>query len=136
MPDYHKKKHFLNTPKYPGGSAAFKTFIAENLRYPQAALDAGVEGSVIVEYDIHDTGMVGNQRVLKSLGHGCDEEAMRVVGLLRFEKVKNRGMRLKITTKTNINFRLPGVRITYMAPEKEKPQEEKKPVTYGYTVQF
>jgi len=136
MPDNHKKKNFLNKPKYPGGSAAFREFIAGNLRYPQAALDAGVEGIVIVEYDILDTGIVQNPHVLKGLGHGCDEEALRVIGLLRFEKVKNRGLRLKVTTKTNINFRLPGVRITYLAPEKEKPPEEKKPVTYGYTVQF
>ena len=105
----------------------------------QAALDANVEGTVIVEYDIQDTGIVQNTRVLKSLGHGCDEEAMRVVGLLRFEKVKNRGVRLKITTKTNINFIIPGVRISYTATEKkeqEKQQQEEKPVTYGYTIEF
>jgi len=126
-------------PKYPGGTRAFREFIAENLRYPQAALDAGVEGSVVVEYDIPDTGIVQNPRVLKSLGHGCDEEALRVVGLLRFEKVKNRGVRVKLTTKTNINFILPGVRISYTVAGKEEPgkqPEEKKPEFYGYTIEF
>jgi TonB family protein len=138
MADHHKKKQFLNMPKYPGGSESFREFIYGNLRYPQAALDAGVEGSVIVEYDILDTGLVKNMRVLKSLGHGCDEEAMRVVGLLRFEKVKNRGVRVKVTTKTTINFKLPGVRITYSAAATEEPgkKEQEKPVTYGYTIEF
>ena len=139
MADQKKKKHFLNIPKYPGGTEDFREFIAENIRYPQAALDANVEGTVIVEYDILDTGVVQNQHVLKGLGHGCDEEAMRVVGLLRFEKVKNRGLRVKMTTKTNINFRLPGVRINYSVSEKDEPQkqqDEQKPVTYGYTIQF
>jgi len=73
--------------------------------------------------------------VLKGLGHGCDEEALRVVRLLAFEKVKNRGVRLKMTTKTNINFRLSGVRINYSAPEKTE-QEKQDPVTYGYTIQL
>jgi TonB family protein len=144
MPDHHNKKHFLNLPKYPGGSNAFREFIAANLRYPQAALEANVEGSVIVEYDIQDTGVVQNQRVLKGLGHGCDEEAMRVVALLRFEKVKNRGVRVKMTTKTTINFRLPaGVRISYSVsskndPSKKDESDKGKPGSeiYEYTISF
>ena len=43
-----------------------------------------------------------------------------------------------MTTKTNISFKLPGVRITYSAPEKKEPEkiDEQKPVTYGYTIQI
>ena len=144
MPDHHNKKHFLNLPKYVGGSDAFREFITTNLRYPQDALEARVEGTVIVEYDIHDNGIVQHPRVLKGIGHGCDEEAMRVVGLLRFEKVKNRGVRVKMTTKTNINFKLPGVRINYSVTGESKPlkpnddqeQPNSGPVIYEYTVKF
>ena len=144
MPGNHKKKQFINLPKYSSGSEAFREFISQNLRYPQAALDANVEGTVIVEYEVFDNGVVHNPHVLKGLGHGCDEEAIRVVELLRFEKVKNRGVRVKMTTKTNINFKLPGVRISYSVaaktetlPKKEDP-EQKGPgeVTYEYTIQF
>jgi TonB family protein len=144
MPDHHNKKHFLKLPKYTGGTKAFREFIAANLHYPEAALEAGVEGSVIVEYDIYDNGVVQHPHVLKGIGHGCDEEAVRVVGLLRFEKVKNRGVRVKMTTKTSINFKLPGgVRITYAVAKKEEPgkntepgKEKPAPVTYEYTVTF
>jgi TonB family protein len=144
MPDHHNKKHFLNLPKYTGGSKAFREFIAANLRYPEAALEAGIEGSVIVEYDIHDNGVVQHPRVLKGIGHGCDDEAMRLVGLLRFEKVKNRGVRVKMTTKTTINFKLPGgIRINYSVTKKEEtaknnePDPEKSlPATYEYTISF
>lgn len=81
---------------------------------------------------------------LRGIGYGCDEEAMRVIGLLRFKKVKNRGMRVKVTTKTNINFKLPAATLNYtMAPKKEskEPQNtpqppESKPVTYEYTIRF
>ena len=144
MPDHHNKKRFLNLPKYTGGSKAFREFIAGNLRYPEAAIDARVEGTVIVEYDILDSGVVQHPRVLKGIGHGCDEEAMRVVGMLRYEKVKNRGVRVKMKTKTNINFRLPaGVRISYTAAVKVEPSKttdpaEAKPgpVNYEYTITF
>lgn len=144
MDDHHKKRKFLNLPKYPGGSNALREFIAENLRYPQAALLANVEGIVNIEYEIFDDGVVHNARVLKGLGHGCDEEAMRVVDLLRFEKVKNRGVRVKMTTKINISFKLPGIRINYSAAEKVKPEMKNEdagkkgdgPVNYEYTIQF
>lgn len=144
MPDHHNKKRFLNMPKYTGGSAAFKQFIAENLRYPDAALEARVVGSVVIEYDIHDNGEVTNPRVLKGLGYGCDEEAMRLIGLLQFEKVKNRGVRVKVTSKTTINFRLPNVSnnlaVSYtMEQGKSNAEPEKKkdePVVYNYTIQL
>jgi TonB family protein len=137
MSDHHKKKRFLNLPKYMGSSEAFREFIAGNLHYPEAALNAKVEGSVIVEYDIYDDGLVYNPHVLKGLGYGCDEEALRVISLLRFEKVKNRGVRVKMTTKTTIHFRLPGVNISYSFSEKKEPEPKKdSPVSYGYTVSF
>jgi len=142
MPDHHNKKRFLNLPKYIGGNAAFREFIAANLRYPEAAQQAGIEGSVIVEFDIHDSGVVQHPRILKGIGHGCDEEALRVVGMLQYEKVKNRGVRVKMTTKTTINFKLPGgVRISYSVAKKDEPatntdQEVPKPVTYEYTITF
>ena len=142
--DHHNKKRFLNLPKYFGGSKAFREFIAENLRYPETALEAKVEGSVIVEYDINDNGAVSNPHVLKGLGYGCDEEAIRLVSLLHFEKVKNRGMRVKLTSKATINFSLPKINISYSftytnKPDKPKVDSEQKsnnPVLYEYTIQL
>ena len=143
MSEHHKKKHFLNLPKYIGGGEAYREFVATHLVYPPAALEARIEGKVVVEFDISDEGTVFNQRVLKGLGYGCDEEAIRVVGLLRFEKVKNRGVRVKVTTKTTINFKLPAYAINYTIKNKEeviKPEEEpvekKAPVTYHYTINY
>lgn len=144
MSDHHKKKQFLNLPKYPGGNTAFREFIAANLRYPESALAAGTEGTVVVEYDVRDNGVVEHPRILKGIGHGCDEEAMRVVGMLRYDKVKNRGVRVKMTTKTSIHFKLPaGTRISYsnpstaISPKTSEPEKEKSaPVTYEYTITF
>ncbi|MCX6269464.1 MAG: energy transducer TonB [Bacteroidetes bacterium] len=129
-------------PKYAGGSEAFREFIAANLHYPEDALESGVEGTVIIEYDVHDNGLVQHPRILKGIGHGCDEEAMRLVAMLRFEKVKNRGLRVKMTTKTTIHFKLPaGVRISYSVSGKDEPAKKSDPdpdkpapVTYEYTI--
>ena len=144
MTDPHAGKRFLKLPKYPGGSKALGQFIAENMQYPQAAAEAGIEGTVIVEYDIDDNGAVSHARVLKGLGHGCDEEAIRLVSLLRFEKVRNRGVRVKMTTKTSIRFILPKANISYTVSytgkkEKPKPGPASKgndQVVYEYTIKL
>lgn len=117
-------------------------FISRNLRYPEEAEEAGIEGFVIVRYEVDDEGVVSHAHVQKGLGHGCDEEAVRVVSILRFEKVKNRGKRVKVTKKTRINFRLQKrvtqLNITYqIAPQgsrKEPANETPGPVTYNYTI--
>ena len=137
--NHKKKKQFLNLPQYIGGSQAFKEFVANNLTYPAEALEKIIEGSVIIEYEISDEGVVLNPRVFKGIGFGCDEEAIRVVSLLRFEKVKNRGMRVRMTTKTTIHFRLPGLKISYSVPEKSVVKDEGKGSgagTYEYTISW
>lgn len=132
------KKRFLNTPKYPGGSQAFREFISRNLQYPKEAIEKGIQGTVIVGYDVRDTGEVSNLHIIKGLGYGCDEEALRLISLLKFEKVKNRGLRLKMSTKTTIHFRLPGVVITYQSSGTKPTENEaaRQNENYSYTITF
>ncbi len=142
MSEHHKKKKFLELPRYGGGNAEFRKFIAANLKYPQEALDARIEGRVLVEYEIDDNGFVHTPRILSGLGYGCDEEALRIIKLLRYKKVKNRGVRVRVNTKTNIVFRLPTSSISYtVTPSKKEtpPQPDKKqntPVVYEYTIRL
>ena len=135
MPGNQHKKNFLKLPAFKGGSKAFREFIANNLQYPKEALEGGIQGNVVVEYEINDNGDVVFPRVLKGLGYGCDEEAIRVVRMLSYEKVRNRGVRVKVTTKTKIFFTIPGVSITYSVPEKkEPPMNDSGSATYEYTI--
>ncbi|MDR1985128.1 MAG: energy transducer TonB [Prevotellaceae bacterium] len=99
-----KRKHFLNQPTYLGGNKDLSEFISKNLQYPEQALQNNISGSVHLQYVVNDDGIVESVQVLKGLGYGCDEEAVRVVKLLKFGKVKNRGVRLKSTKKITINF--------------------------------
>ncbi len=114
MKKERKPESFLRKPTYKGGPKAMRAFIGENLKYPHAARAAGIEGTVRLRIDISHQGKVTATKVLSSLGHGCDEEAIRVVELLRFEIPKLRKLRAVFHKTINIHFRL-------AANEKENP---------------
>jgi len=137
---HHKKKKFLNLPTYPGGRDAFRKFISENLVYPPAALQNRIEGTVFLSYVVNDLGEIIEARVLKGLGYGCDEEALRLIRLLHYGKVSNRGMRVKSEIKTGIRFLLPTnvgeVIYSYISapPDAGKEPEPAPSPTYNYTI--
>lgn len=73
---------FLNvetSPEYPGGMVAFSKFIGKNLKYPSYARKIGVQGKVFVEFIVDTDGSIIGVKLLKGIGAGCDEEAMRVI---------------------------------------------------------
>lgn len=135
---YKKEKKFLDLPRYHGGKEALSKFIGENIRYPAEAIEAGVEGKVLVGFDIDDNGKVHNIAIINGIGYGCDEEAMRIVGLLQYQKVSNRGRRVLVHSKMNINFKLPVRKLNYSIKpaEKKLPEtiDKPKPNTYSYTI--
>lgn len=64
---------------YPGGSMALVKFLKTNVKYPDAAKTAKVKGTVLISFIIEKSGGLTSLEILKGLGHGCDEEALRVV---------------------------------------------------------
>jgi len=66
-------------PRYKEGNAAMEKFLAANTKYPEAAQKAGVKGIVYVYFIVLKDGTLDNFKVLRGLGYGCDEEAIRVV---------------------------------------------------------
>ncbi|MBE0640459.1 MAG: energy transducer TonB [Bacteroidales bacterium] len=102
-----KDRRFIELPEYPGGKTAFQEFIRKNLRYPEEALKAGIEGQVHLHYWVEGNGRVVDAEVTHGLGYGCDEEALRLVKLLKYGRIKNRGLRVKASMRTRIDFRLP-----------------------------
>lgn len=63
----------------PAFSGDLRSFLAKNLRYPAAARENNIAGRVQVEFVVNEDGAVSNVRVVRGIGGGCDEEAMRVV---------------------------------------------------------
>jgi TonB family protein len=66
-------------PEYPGGTQEMYRFINQNVKYPDAAKKSGVEGTVFVKFIVKNDGKVGDVTVVKGIGFGADEEAIRIV---------------------------------------------------------
>lgn len=148
-----KKTVFIHQPQFKGGPKELTKFIYSNLRYPKDAFEAGIEGTVYLEYDIDYLGNVVATRVLQGLGHGCDEEAIRVVQMMKFDVERNRGVHVLFHQKVKVQFKMPKqqpvkapipvpqvqMQVAYtVTPTQPAPKAEEKPaeVTYNYTVRL
>jgi protein TonB len=64
---------------FPGDADAMNKYLSKHLRYPSTAQRKGTEGLVVLSFTVGATGEISNIEVVKSLGDGTDEEAVRVV---------------------------------------------------------
>lgn len=69
-------------PSFPGGEAAMYRFLGRKMRYPRLARESGTAGKVYLQFVVKPDGSLSNVKVLRGIGYGCDEEAIRVVGLM------------------------------------------------------
>lgn len=96
-------------PQFPGGVGALTTYLAQNLKYPDAARQAKVQGKVFVNFIINQDGSVSDINVLKGIGYGCDEEAVRVVSRMpNWEPGKQSGKAVRTRFNIPIAFSLDG----------------------------
>jgi len=147
-----KDKHFVKKPYYVGGNDALKKFINENLKYPKKALEKGTEGTVILRYEINHKGKVVDAKIISPLSKACNDEAIRVVKLLKFQVPKTRKARLTFHKTIQIHFRKPKEQPKKVAPAQqqiqyqitttkkvETPEEQPQPKpasSYSYTIKI
>ena len=94
-------------PCFRGGEQKLFEFIGNNVVYPQEAKEAGIEGKVFVEFYIEGDGTVCDAKVLRGLGYGCDEEALRVIGLMpKWRPGKQRGKAVRVRYTLPVTFKL------------------------------
>lgn len=94
-------------PSFPGGIGAFNQFVVNNMHYPRNAQAMGIEGKVFVEAIVAKDGKLSDLKVLKGVGGGCDEEALRVVGLSpNWKPGRQRGNAVRTRMVIPILFRL------------------------------
>jgi len=94
-------------PEYPGGEAALYAYLAENIKYPQMAKESGIQGRVFVTFVVERDGRVTDVRVLRGIGGGCDEEAIRVVqGMPKWTPGKQRGKSVRVQYNLPVKFTL------------------------------
>ena len=94
-------------PEYPGGNDSLMKFISRNIHYPAEAKKKKIEGKVIVRFTVTDQGKVKDIEVLKGIGSGCDEEAVRVLKMMAdWSPGKIKGKAVSVYYTIPIKFKL------------------------------
>ena len=94
-------------PQFPGGEAALYKFLGETIKYPEEAKELGIQGRVFVNFVIETNGSVSHVKVLRGIGGGCDEEAIRVVkSMPKWTPGKQRGIPVRVSYNLPIKFTL------------------------------
>ncbi len=94
-------------PNPPGGMNGWNRYLAMNLRYPTEARESGIEGTVVVDFEVHTDGSIHNVGILRGIGGGVDEEAIRVVqNAPKWEPGKQRGRAVKTRMRLPIRFKM------------------------------
>lgn len=96
-----------NMPEYPGGMEQLYKHISKNLQYPQQAMGLGIEGKVYVQFLVMEDGSLADVQVIKGVGAGCEEEAIRLIsGLKKWNPGKQRGNAVKTRMVLPITYNL------------------------------
>ncbi len=94
-------------PNPSGGMSGWNQYLSTNLRYPFEARRRGIEGTVIVVFEILKDGSVRNVEILRGIGGGADEEAIRVVlNSPKWEPGRQRGKAVITRMRLPIRFKL------------------------------
>jgi len=92
-------------PVFPGGEKSMYKWLIENLKYPQIAREAGIQGTVYINFVIEKDGSISNVNCLRAIGGGCDEEAMRVVkSMPKWEPGKQKGEPARVYFNLPVKF--------------------------------
>ena len=94
-------------PEFPGGVKALMQYVADHIKYPEEAKKAGVYGRVFVGFVVEPDGSLSGFKVLRGIGYGCDEEAVRVVkSLPKWKPGMHRGEAVRVSYQIPIVFKL------------------------------
>jgi protein TonB len=96
-----------DSPEFPGGMEAWNEFLMNHLKYPEQAREMGIEGTVYVVFEIRKDGSVKNAELIRGIGAGCDEEALRIIKESpNWTPGKQRGHIVNVRMRVPIKFKL------------------------------
>jgi protein TonB len=97
------------SPSFPGGDEARIKFLQGNITYPTMARESGIQGTVYVTFVVEKGGNVSDVKILRGIGGGCDEEAIRVIRAMpKWNPGKQRGKSVRVQFNMPIKFTLAG----------------------------
>jgi protein TonB len=94
-------------PEFPGGEQAMMDFVSKNVVYPKEAQEKGISGRVMVSFIVEKDGSVNEVKIVRGIGGGCDEEAVRVVKAMpKWKPGKEKGKPVRVSYMMPIIFKL------------------------------
>ena len=94
-------------PEFAGGEAAMYKWLSDHINYPAAAAEDGVQGRVVVEFEVSKTGSIEKVRVIRGRHPALDKEALRVVKAMpKWNPGRNNGQPVKVTYTLPVTFKL------------------------------
>ena len=94
-------------PEYPGGMEAMMKYLSENLKYPEQAKEKNTQGRVLVTFIVEKNGSISDVKVVKGIGNGCDEEAVRVIKAMpKWKPGMQDGKKVRVSFAIPISFKL------------------------------
>ena len=94
-------------PEFPGGGEELMRYLAQNIQYPKRAVDGNTEGRVLLGFVVNKEGEIDDVIVIRSVGDGCDEEAVRVIHKMpKWKPGKNNGKLVNVFYNLPVTFQL------------------------------
>lgn len=94
-------------PQYPGGDRELLKFIAQSIKYPMEAQEAGMQGRVICSFVVDKKGNIVEPKVIRGIDPSLDAEALRVIGMMpRWTPGRQDGKAVRVLYTVPITFRL------------------------------
>lgn len=94
-------------PEFPGGEAAMYKYLGDNIVYPSAASEVGIQGRVVVEFVVGKDGSITNVKVVRPRHPALDKEAVRVIkSMPKWIPGRNNGQPVKVTYTLPVTFKL------------------------------
>jgi protein TonB len=75
-------------PQFPGPEDALMKYLAENIQYPKKAMEAKIQGKVVLDFLVGMDGLIEKVQVIQGIGGGCDEEAIRVIKKMNTDAIR------------------------------------------------
>lgn len=94
-------------PKFPGGKSELFRYLRNEIEYPRSAKEAGIEGTVIVNFVVNKDGSITDVRVGRGVTEKLNKEALRVVkNMPKWQPGKQRGKPVRVRYRVPIRFSL------------------------------
>ena len=96
-----------NDPEFPGGMEALYKYLKTSIKYPTIAKENNITGRVYVTFVVEKDGSIANPRILRDIGGGCGQEAIRVVKAMpKWKPGKQRGKAVRVQFNLPVSFNL------------------------------